>query len=381
MIDGRKGLFERGLPLPRTNRTASIVRRIVLAALVTIGLPFASARAASFDCGAASTMRERAICSDARLSRADDALNRTYRADLAKLSPVGAASIRDDERAFLKQTDPICRPADDNPTRDRAAYYRRCLLERYRARTLELLRAVRVRGPYVFYTVARDVVAPAPGPSYGTEGVYSRVEYPQIDRPDAAAQKWNERVAAKQSGDPRCLLEPETATVVVHIPFVAPGVIATSGVRFTDPCERWAAPDADKMIDLSTITALDPKPHRATGADLFRPGSGWEALLRRLTLERFRKLAFDDVCDFPIQTHLPDPTRPDRWSFSDWGFEVSFYPDDIDPECGRRGGSGFVVRWKDLAPYLKAGVSSFTRDSDFHPPRPASDHRSAAERP
>jgi uncharacterized protein YecT (DUF1311 family) len=59
------------------------------------------AAAASFECHAAATAVERLICSDKNAGAADEAMARSYRRLLQKLSPSGADLIRASQRTFL----------------------------------------------------------------------------------------------------------------------------------------------------------------------------------------------------------------------------------------------------------------------------------------
>ena len=58
--------------------------------------------AASFDCKAAKTVRERAVCADPELSKADDALARAYN-DAQTAAPESYRSeLRNQQRAWLR---------------------------------------------------------------------------------------------------------------------------------------------------------------------------------------------------------------------------------------------------------------------------------------
>src|SRR5690554_4071109 len=68
--------------------------------LMTFALP-AAAGAASFDCTKASTPREKTICATPELSKADEEIAANYEAAMSKLSPEGAARLRDGQRSWL----------------------------------------------------------------------------------------------------------------------------------------------------------------------------------------------------------------------------------------------------------------------------------------
>ena len=68
----------------------------------------ASSFAASFDCSASSTARERLICSDQALSHADGQLGRAYLGSLAGLSPRGERLLQTSQRSWLHFLETVC---------------------------------------------------------------------------------------------------------------------------------------------------------------------------------------------------------------------------------------------------------------------------------
>jgi uncharacterized protein len=104
-------------------------------------LPFASARAASFDCAKATTTVENLLCKNAALSDLDDDLAATYR-QAASFSSPGDAEPKQSQRAWLKRRN-ACNDAD-------------CVAAAYQARIAELedaigqdLNAEAIAGTYV----------------------------------------------------------------------------------------------------------------------------------------------------------------------------------------------------------------------------------------
>src|SRR5690606_6981830 len=87
--------------LPRSVLEEAIVfvrAAIVLAALVFWTLP---AAAASFDCSAAETPFETAICDNPELSRSDEILAKAFATAMGGLSASDAALMRADQRTWL----------------------------------------------------------------------------------------------------------------------------------------------------------------------------------------------------------------------------------------------------------------------------------------
>lgn len=84
------------------------LRFVALASMLAAGWPVA-ATAASFDCAKASTPREKTICGDAALSRADDELAAAYKGALAGAEGNGAAYLRAEQRRWLREQARNCR--------------------------------------------------------------------------------------------------------------------------------------------------------------------------------------------------------------------------------------------------------------------------------
>ncbi len=101
--------------------------------------------AASFDCGAAATPFEHAICDSEELSRADEVLAKAFNTALGGLTKSAESALRDDQRAWLSFAQRAC-TEDAEPMRS-GAYDERgvsCLVDEFkaRARTLELSRMI-----------------------------------------------------------------------------------------------------------------------------------------------------------------------------------------------------------------------------------------------
>ncbi|WP_157642446.1 lysozyme inhibitor LprI family protein [Burkholderia ubonensis] len=105
------------IPLPRAGRLAA---SLCVAALSWLPV---HAAAASFDCRAARTDVERAICGDAELSRLDEQLDDTYRVALSLTEGETRNGVRTTQRAWLKSLQPTNARIDVRVLKD--AYRRR----------------------------------------------------------------------------------------------------------------------------------------------------------------------------------------------------------------------------------------------------------------
>lgn len=97
---------------------------------------------ASFPCSAPALPRERLICSDLRLSRADEKLVATFQAALKVLSEEGRAALRQGQRDWLKFTDTICTTRHPKGPAEGQQSSADCLDTSYRARQKVLDAAV-----------------------------------------------------------------------------------------------------------------------------------------------------------------------------------------------------------------------------------------------
>ena len=106
-----------------------------------------SALAASFDCKAAKSLRERAICADPELSKADEDLARAYSAAQAEASAAYRAELRDAQRLWLRNLDTVCTTGQIDP---KNIDLQGCLISGTLGRTKFLANSVVKIGAYVF---------------------------------------------------------------------------------------------------------------------------------------------------------------------------------------------------------------------------------------
>jgi len=177
----------------------SLSSRRPAAAALLAALACGAAHAASFDCKAAKTPTERAICGSSRLSALDEHLAKDYERAAQALSPAGAAQLKASQRSWLRFASRVCVPRDAKRNGGKPA---ECLEGEY-ARRIERLAQVGVRvGPYVFNRV--DLYSAARLGKDDGAGDYAgfatdHVAFAQIDAPvTPAATAWN----AAQRVDP-----------------------------------------------------------------------------------------------------------------------------------------------------------------------------------
>lgn len=81
-----------------------MIRTVLLLALLA-PLPLSAAETPSFDCATAVEPRERVVCADAGLARADRAMAAAYAEARRRLDPATAALLREDQKTFVGELD------------------------------------------------------------------------------------------------------------------------------------------------------------------------------------------------------------------------------------------------------------------------------------
>ena len=303
------------------------------------------------------------ICADPELSKLDETLDATYRADLSKLDEVGATSIRSDQQLWLKSLDVPCLPVEGAGGGIRA-----CLHFRYSERVYRLRHAVlRNEDDTMIYYVDRSV--PGQFDWYGSNRVYESyvVHYPQIDRPNAAELAWNERVAKAPDPNLSCRGQARmTAMYDVDIDVILRGFVWATGSSDRFSCTGGGVdrPSFEHRVSRS-VTVLGPDLRPAGPEDVFRPGSGWSAFLDRALVANVRQLGDEDGCDpsrLPVAVEHAAARDPTQWGFSyrDGSIEGMFVylpGDDYGCRNGIRLDSSGLIPWKDLAPYLRPDIA------------------------
>lgn len=311
--------------------------------LLDLAIPGSQVHAASFDCGGAATPRERAVCADPDLSRADDALDRSYRVVLGRLSTQAAVLIRHGQRDWLRSLDERCR---SSPEEDGV---RRCLADAYRDRQRDLADAVQVTGPFTIVSVDDVLVR-----RVDDDLLVSTVEYPQIDHPTTAALlAWNRAHVLRPATTGDCDGPGGQLDQRIRVNFATPMLINQSRTSwFSCP----GTPHGYGSAIASTVV-LAPTPHELRAADLFRPGSGWDVRLGDLVVAGVRAaLDRQNIRDSaPSWDQVRETAaRPSSWTLRRDALVVFFNPYDLG--MGRTFAPEIAVPWPDLATCLRPGV-------------------------
>jgi uncharacterized protein len=315
--------------------------------------------AASFDCKAAKTPTERAICGSPKLSALDERLAGEYARASHALSPAGAAQLKESQRGWLRFAARVCAPRAARRNGEPVAG---CLAHEY-ARRLDQLAQAGVRvGPYVFSRV--DVhSAVRMGPDDDGAGNYpgfatDHVAFARIDAPlTAATIAWN---AAQREDTPSA--DPGDDDAVASHDDSDPA--SDNDVDFELGCA------SERFISLSRKTAyfvhgsahggydhevrnvvFAPAMRKMTASDVFGANSGWKARLPPLFWNAYARDpdAARDMASIK-DAILESAANPERWLLTPAGLQISFDADEAG--CYACNPGPITVPWSALKPML-----------------------------
>ena len=323
-----------------------IVRRSTTTALLfTLA---ASAHAASFDCKAAKTPSEKAICASPRLSTLDEQLAREYERALHALSPAGAARLKESQRSWLRFATAVCVPRKSIEHGESPAS---CLEAQIGQRLQQLAQAGVRLGPYVFnridsYAVSRSHDGDDAGYNHGF--VTRHVGYPAIDSPTtAAATAWN----AQQPQEPASVDAEDDTDQDIDVTL---GCVGAAFISVEEISSEYAhgSPhgvfDREKRNELLTPTLRDMTEH-----DVFAEESGWEeklpALFWNVYVSRDRRNEDRPDVEKAIRGSAADPGS---WLLTPAGLQISFGA--YEAGCYACNPGPITVPWSSLKPMLKS---------------------------
>lgn len=338
--------------------------KIILSAILFI-LPMlaaAPAPAASFDCGRASSVVERTICTRADLSRADDALAKAYATAIGGLSPKALAAQQAGERSWLQYRDAYCGDPSTRSGERRVDAIARCLADAY-AERIETLEASRMAGGLRFYTIDRYAVVPDPDSAETRTKLAAKVlSYPQIDGGDALADSFNAWVERLVAPDKAMFGPPSGKDGDIA------GGTEDEKIRYVASAGRFGAISLERTLSWYGHGAAHPnyeisyahflrdalRPLRA--ADLFK--GNWQKPLRTMVLAELKEnlggmLMLDDA-------HSIDRliVSPGRWAFSTQGLTVQFQPYEVAPYAA--GAVSVTIPWFKMQDFMQDNAYEVT---------------------
>jgi len=324
-----------------------------VAGMLVVSTLSQSSEAASFACDRPAGARERLICGDGALSRADARLAASFRAALGALSDAGRTALRQSEREWLRFTDTVC-----SIDRLRGTDAQRldtslgCLKTEYAARQRQLDAAVTRRNDLVIRRV--DIFKAVPSSDAGSGGAHAgfsstMIAFPQIDRPgDPHEIRWNERVAKWAEGETGGSNDTGHDVVIDYtLGLVTPELISLMRYTYDD----WHG--AHGSADDKGITWLIREERELRPEDVFDPHSDWAPALARLVFERARREERREHRPFrvpPASELEAAVSEPSHWVLGERDLRIRFDPRDLgynDPDI-----IDVKVPWRALSPYL-----------------------------
>lgn len=316
------------------------------------------ARAASFDCAAARSIRDHLICNTPSLSKADAALGNLYTAKRALLSSAGAKLLQDSERSWFNYTQTVCRlslvaaaalPDDPITPAD-------CLAEAYNDRLKALSQTRRV-GPYRFVRVdtynARisDNDADLAGPQAGKEPGFDieNTSYPQIDSPGRSAllEDWNRKAKAEAQS----FIEDPAAHPGDNESGNEFGLVTKSLISIRRASYFYGHGAAHGMFAHGVWNAVLGRSLRdLTPADLFGAGQAWEPRFGDIALAALREHGWKLTGSAAVIDVQRVVINPISWFLQKDGLEVSF--SSYDGGCYMCTPENTVISWSELEPVL-----------------------------
>ncbi len=322
---------------------------------LAIALP---AHAASFNCKAAQTPREKAICSTPELSGLDDQLARAYAAVRSRLTPSSAALVQSDQREWLAWLDKVCPP--NNPAIDTVAS---CLTENYNGRLGQLTAGItRVDGT-LFYTRAHFVFAPGKPPAKDDASNnpgfgYGEFSWPQVDAPDRDHAAFNTAVAAaarKLEGSTPKGKAPSFDAAVDNSGSLDGDFILSAvnqhliAIDFSNSTYGWGA--AHPLTGENTfLWSLDLQ-RALTADDILRPDTNWQTGLIKPTIAKLQDNSSSVWKGEELRKAVSDGIKDvSAWDPSAKGLTITFGQYAVAPYS--EGMPSVTFTWRELAPYL-----------------------------
>ncbi|QQR36973.1 DUF3298 domain-containing protein [Devosia oryziradicis] len=332
--------------------------RILFAAALLLGsatsLPVA---AASFDCAAANTPFEHAICDVGELSAADERLAKSFATATGGLTKESVVLMRGDQRAWLDYAQRAC--TDDAEPLTRGSYPEAggsCLVEKFNARSSALEQSRMIDG-HRFFIKTFYAALPDPNEVDNPDSYWKVASYeavlPQLDADDAWAKGFN-----------RFVLD-EAARNTETISMIGAGNIAdldassdnslnievkelggTSRITLEVGTYWYGHGAAHGNWSISYLHYLTKEERGLRAEDVFA-GDDWQVVLRdaawaQLQTEHSEWLQVespDDIAELVV--------NPSRWDLSnDYGLVIQFQPYEVSAYA--YGAPTVTIPWEKL---------------------------------
>jgi len=336
-----------------------MIRTAIIASLIAMpiaGMPM-TVSAASFDCGAAKTPFEHAICDNPELSSADEVLNIAYATALGGLGPVAADLIQMDQEGWLYFAERAC--TDDAQPLTRGRYDEEgasCLVGLFNAR-VGVLEGSRMMGGHRWIVTGSYAVQPDPDgasdPDYYWKVATHELSYPLLDEDDAMSMDFSDFITplimdegslnSSSGGEEVGSSDDQSDTdLKITVSEVTPGRITLETSSYW-----YGHGAAHGNWGISYLHYMTAEKRGLEAEDLFDK-AGWQAKLAKLAFAQLQAqhgewLQIDSARDIADVVVLPE-----RWSFeSDYGLTIQFQPYEVAAYA--YGAPTVLVTWDALA--------------------------------
>ena len=334
-----------------------LLSRILFAAslLVLAALP---AAAASFDCAAAGTPFEHAICDIPELSAADERLAKSFATATGGLTKESVVLMRGDQRAWLDYAQRAC--TDDARPLTRGSYSEMggsCLVEKFNTRSAALEQSRMIDGHRFFI---KSLYAALPDPnevdepdSYWKVASHEAV-MPQLEAGDPLAEAFNRYVMAEAARNTETLslagasdVADLEATADSSLNIAVKELGGTSRITLLVNTYWYGHGAAHGQWSVSYLHYLTAEERGLEASDMFA-GEDWQATLAEAAWEQLQKEhpvdwlqvgAADDIAGIVVQ--------PTRWELSNaYGLVIQFQPYEVSAYA--YGAPTITIPWERL---------------------------------
>lgn len=316
-----------------------------------------AAHAASFDCKAAKSATEKAICGSPKLSALDEQLARDYARALHALSPAGAGRLKESQRSWLRFATQVCTPRKGAKPDGTIA---ECLEPEFKERLGQLAQVGLRLGPYVFnridfYAAGRSRNEDGNRPGFTTD----HVAFPQIDSPvTPATTAWNASQRKDAPGEMNDSTDAADSGEDDDTDY-AFGCVSERFISLQVNGQEYIHGTPHGSYDHEVRNALLVPAMRKMGAnDFFAAGAPWKARLPALFVAAWlRNGDGGDALPSAREAVQAAAVDPQRWLITPEGLQIEF--NEGEAGCHSCDPGAITVSWaalKALQPVAELAV-------------------------
>lgn len=307
------------------------------------------AHAASFDCQAAKTATEKAICGSPKLSALDEKLAAEYSRAVHALSAAGATRLKESQRSWLRFATQVCVPRKRASGTENPAD---CLATEYAHRIGDLAQAGLRLGPYVFNRIDAYAAARDPHDDGGQYSgfVWQHVAFPQIDAPTSpAAVAWNKAQQKDAPGEVSAPTEADDQAEDDETDYTL-GCVGDRFVSVRTDTSEYPHGAAHGTYDHEVGNAvLAPALRKMAATDVFPSGSAWKTKLPPLFWNAWLKDGNDPDVPAEVKEAIEaSGANPDAWLLTPAGLQIAFSA--YEAGCYACNPGPITVPWAALKP-------------------------------